>query len=260
MAKTTQVRSLLKRASALLLDDHPQFVRWVADELVEWINEGLRAIATYVPIAGGRVDAIRLSAGTRQSIAHVPAASVIPGDGSAPADVRGLFLNEVTRNMGSDGVTPGAIVTISSREAIDAFNRMWHTMRPGRGIQHFMFDPRTPQTFYVYPPATDGMWVEVSIIAAPQEVPLPSTPDEYAASGASSAVIDIDDRWANDLLNYVLARAWMKDAEHAGNAANVQMYTQLFINSINAQVQALTGHNPNLKVLPLMPDVPAAAS
>lgn len=255
------VRDVLYRVSGQLLDLAPQFVRWTEKELVFALNDGQRAIAKYVPIAGSRIDTIKLNAGSRQSIAHIPAASIKPGDGSTPADVHGLFLNDIVRNMGADGLTPGASVSVAARDALDAFYRLWHTKTGAKAIDHYTFDPRTPQHFYVYPPlAAGGAWVEASLIAAPKDVPLPQAPGDYAHNGASEQAISLDDRWLDDLVNYILARAWMKDAEGAANAANVQLYTGLFINSINAQVQALTGQNPNLKLLPFAPDVPAAAS
>lgn len=255
------VKDLLYRASVQLKDLSPQFVRWSAKELVCALNDGQRAIAKYVPIAGSRIDTVKLVAGTRQSIAHIPAASIKPGDGSTPADVHGLFLNDIVRNMGAAGTTPGAAVFVASREALDAVSRLWHASRPASSIEHYTFDPRTPQAFYVYPPVpAAGLWVELSLIASPADVPLPASDADYAEDSDSTQAISLDARWADDLLNYILARAWMKDAEEAANAANVQLYTSLFINSINAQVAALTGQNPNLKTLPFTPDVPGAAS
>lgn len=259
---TVLVRSVLFRASTLLLDTNPQFVRWSAAELVEWMNEGQRAIAKYVPIAASRIDSIKLSPGTRQSIADINASNIIPGDGATPRDVHGLYLNDIIRNMGVDGKSPGAVVSVASRETIDAVDRMWHSQRVARGgaIQHFTFDPRAPKVFYVSPPAGSSTWVEANIIESPPDVPAPVDSTTYAIDGASTQTISIDDRWADDLLNYIVARAWMKDAEDAASASNVQLYSTLFTNSINAQVAVLTGQNPNLRVLPLTPDVPAAAS
>lgn len=254
------VKDVLYRVSGQLLDLKPQFLRWTEKELVLALNDGQRAIAKYVPIAGSRIDTIKLAAGSRQSIAHIPAASIKPGDGSTPADVHGLFLNDIVRNMGADGLTPGASVSVCPRDALDAFSRLWHAKANAKAIDHYTFDPRTPQAFYVYPPVASGVWVEASIIAAPKDIPLPASPGGYAHDAASVQQISIDDRWLDDLMNYILARAWMKDAEDASNAANVQLYSGLFINSINAQVQALTGQNPNLKLLPMTADIPAAAS
>lgn len=260
MAMTTLVREVLQQASTLLNDMTPQFLRWKEPDMIRWLNEGQRAIAKYVPIAGARIDTIKLVPGSRQTIARIPAASIIPGDGSTPADVHGLFLNEVTRNMGSDGGTPGAAITVVSREMLDASNRMWHTTRPAKAVDHFTFDPRNPQAFYVFPPAGDACWVEANIIAAPLAIPLPATAGEYAHDGASTRTLTIDDRWADDVLAYLMARAFMVESDQQYGAQQVQMYSAIFTSSINAQVQALTGQNPNLKSLPLLPEVPAAAS
>lgn len=260
MAMTTLVREVLQRASTLLNDIDPQFLRWKEADMIRWLNEGQRAVAKFVPIAGARIDTIKLAVGARQSIATIPAASIIPGDGSLPEDVQGLFLNEITRNMGADGRTPGAVVTVVSRELLDASSRMWHTTRPAKAIDHFTFDPRNPQAFYVFPPAGDACWVEANLVVAPKNIPLPSTAGEYAHDGISARTLSLDDRWADDVLAYLLARAFMVESDQQFGAQQVQLYSSMFTGSINAQVQALTGNNPNLRTLPLVPEIPAAAS
>lgn len=257
---TTLVKEVFHRAGILLNDLNPQFRRWTELEFVYWLNDGQRAIAKYVPIAATRVDAVKLAKGSRQSLALIQAASIVPGDGSTPADVQGLSLTDIVRNMGIDGATPGASISVVSRELLDAYSRMWHASRASRVIEHYTYDPTTPQHFYVYPPAAEGVWVEINYCADPKPVPAPAQAGAYGKDGASTQTITLDDRWADDLLNYVVARAWMKDAEHAGNAASVQLYSGLFINSINAQVAALTGKNPNLRNLPFAPEPAAAAS
>lgn len=251
------VRDVLREAAILLKD--PGLVHWTAAELVGYMSEGQRAIAKYVPMACSRVDAIKLRPGYRQSIEIIPEDSIIPGDGSLPRDVRGLFLNDIICNMGADGTRPGDAVSVVLGEMLDGYDRGWRGRRSTGPIEHFIFDPRTPQSFEVYPPpGPGGAWVEASYIELPADIPAPEG-GEYGPAGSSTQTLSIGDRWRDDLLNFTLARSWMKDAEEAGNAANVQLYAGLFINSINAQVAALTGQNPNLKMLPMIPDIPAAA-
>jgi hypothetical protein len=258
----TLVREFLDRVSTLLTDKTPQFTRWTQRELVDATNDGQRAIAKYVTSSSARVDAIRLSAGSRQSIERILAANVLPGDGSTPADVAGTYLQSLIRNMGANGTTPGLPIRAMDREILDAATPTWHTAAVGQytGVRGVVFDPRFPKVFYVTPalPAATNWWVEAAILADPVLIPH-AADGTYAIGGASTLTISIDDKYVDDLMNYVMARAFMKDAEWAANPAMAQTYAALFTGSINAQVAALTGVNPNLQSLPMAPNVPTRA-
>lgn len=256
MASTILVRDLIGRVSDLLTDTAPQFTRWSEPVLLGWLNEAQLVIAKYLPHTCSRVDAVRLAPGTRQSIATIAAAGLIPGDGGAAVATNGNMLQDVIRNMGADGRTPGRVVRIVDRDVLDASDPSWHVAKAQPAVRQYTFDPRTPKTFYVTPPVpTDvAVWVEVSYMADPAMIPAGS------AQPGSTARLSIDDKNADDALNYVMARAQMKDAEVEGNAALASTYVQLFTSSINAQATALLGVNPNLKALPLTPSIPAAAS
>lgn len=258
MAGSILVKDFLKQVSTGLLDMAPQFRRWSEQELVGYLNDGQRVIAKFMPHSCSRVDAVKLTAGTRQHIGLIPSAMIKPGDGSSPANTYGAMLQDVIRNMGADGLTPGRSIRVVDREVLDSSDRDWHT-KTGTPSQ-YVFDPRNPKVFYVSPgvaPAA-SVWVELSYLADPQ--PLPNTGNLYAHDGMSTTKLSIDDRNVDDLYNYVLARANLKDAEFGGNANLAVQFTNLFVASINAQVLALTGVNPNLKMLPMNPSVPAQAS
>ena len=109
-----------------------------------------------------------------------------------------------------------------------------------------------------------AQWVEVAYLADPVVIPLPApvppATSAYGYNGTSTTTISIDDKYVDDLVNYILARAYLKDAEFAGSANLATAHTNLFISSLNAQVTAMTGVNPNLKTLPFTPNLPAAAS
>ncbi len=258
MASSVLVRDFLRRVSTQLLDMGPQFERWSETELVDATNDGQLVLAKYMPHTCSRIDAIKLATGTRQYIGMVPAASIRTSDGSPAADVYGAMLQGVHRYMGTDGATPGNAMRIADKETLDEVTPNWHAKT---GIpKQFTFDPRNPKHFYVSPgvKAGDSVWVEVSYLADP--IKLPNTGGLYGAGGSNTTLLSIDDRNVDDLFYYVMARANLKDAEYGGNAALASTYTNLFIGSVNAQVAALTGVNPNLKTLPLNPAAPASAS
>lgn len=252
---STTVRDVLFRVSTQLHDITPQFTRWTERELVAWLNDGQRAIAKYMPHSCSRVDSIRLKPGTKQSIEAIGASMIIPGDGSAATAVNGMSLLGVTRNMGADGQTPGGVLRIVDREVLDSVSPTWHT-KTGTPNQ-YTFDPRTPKVFYVSPgvPSTSAYWVEASYLAAPVTV----SGSGYGFEGSNPELASVDDTNIDDLVNYILARAYMKDAEFAEDASLAQAHTSLFTSSINAQVAALTGVNPNLQSLPLNPAIAAAS-
>ena len=82
----------------------------------------------------------------------------------------------------------------------------------------------------------------------------------YKYDGASAVKISIADEYIDDLVNYVCARAFMKNAQFAGNGPNAGAYANMFIGSLNAKVTAVTGNNPNLQRLPFAPEPVGAAS
>lgn len=248
MASTTYVRDILYRVSDALQDLRPQFTRWTQLSLVTYLNDGQRAIAKYVPSSCSRVDAIKLSAGTKQSLSFIPAANTIPGDGSSPTDTVGNSLLTVVRNMGSDGMTPGDAIRLQDRSALDMYEPSWHT-ETGTKIIGFTYDPRTPKVFYVTPgvPADTDLWVEASFLADPANI---SATGDYGYQGSNTTKISVDDKFIDDLVNYMLARAYSKESEVGANAQLAATYGSQFVSSINAQAAAMTGVNPNLQALP----------
>lgn len=251
MAAITLVKDVLYRVSVQLHDINPQFNRWTSRELVSWLNDGQRAIAKYVPTSCSRVDAVKLKPGTKQSIDIVAADSIVPGDGSSAVTVQGNALQSVGRNMGTDGQTPGKAIRITDRETLDVNDPNWHTATASV-VSQYVFDPRTPKLFYVSPgvPANVNVWAEISWLVDPAEI---NVSGSYAWDGNSTTTISIDDKFTDDIVNYIIARAFMKDAEVGANANMAAAHSQAFVTSINAQAVAITGVNPNLRTLPFAP-------
>lgn len=263
MAATILAKDVLRRASVQLTDvpnSAGQFVRFTEQELVDWLNDGQRVIAKYLPQACSRLDAVKLTAGTRQSIEKILAANIKHGDGTTSTVQYGKSLLDVIRNMGADGLTPGRAIRVVERESLDAANPRWHTETSDIQILEYTFDPRTPKYFYTYPGVKVGasLWVELSYLANPQDVPYVA--DSMRLAGASTVLISIDDQFVDDLVNYIVARAHFREAEVAGNMQLASGYINMFVSGINAQAKALTGVNPNLKALPMNPAELGSAS
>lgn len=256
MASTILVRQLIADMSAHLVDTNPQFKHWTQDEMIGYLNDAQRAIAKYIVHACSRVDAVKLRAGTKQSIEHIPETDVIPGNGSTPEVVNGTFLQSIVRNMGADGATPGRPIRVVDRDILDTSNPDWHN-KSGTPTQ-YTFDPAAPKIFYVSPGVASGanVWVELCYLSDPVQIPLAG---DYSKDGSNSTVISVDDKYADDLKNYMLARAYTKESQFAANAQLASYHAGNFVTSLNAQATALTGVNPNLQTLPLNPNSIATA-
>lgn len=249
MASTTLVRELLFRVSDQLVDTDPQFTRWTQRTLVNAVNDGQRVIAKFLPSSCSRVDAIKLVPGTRQSIEVVPAIRIKPGDGSTAVERHGIrLISAPIRNLGADGLTPGAATRVVDRYTLDSSDPNWH-IATGKAVRQVVYDPLTPQVFWVSPgvPAATDVWLELPWLPEPLEVPAGG---DYAKDGSDTTKLSIDDRMVDDLMNYVLARAQMRDAEFAVAAGAAGAHAQLFAASINAQAVAAGLPNPKLTGLP----------
>lgn len=263
MASTTKVRDLLYRVSVLLNDSSPQFNRYSEREMVSALDDGQLAVFKYLPASGSRVDSIKLRPGTRQSIGMIAAADCKPGDGTVPsAPILGTQLLDVIRNMGDDGVTPGLPIRPTTREVLDVNARNWHSAT-GLEVRSSIYNPQVPGYFYVFPgaPADQDVWIEIAYTAQPAKIPNTGEPgaELYLWGGSSTTLISISDEMVDTLMYYVAARCTLKSGEGADPMRAAQ-YTQLFIADINAKVTAITGNNPNLKMLPFAPEPIGAAS
>lgn len=252
MASTVLVRDLMWRVSVLLQDIVPQFQRWPERELVHWLNDAQVAITKFVPAACSRMDAVLLVGGTKQSIQAIPAASCKPGDSSAQVGlVYGTQVLSIVRNMGTDGLTPGKAITVVDREILDTNDPDWHT-KTGAAVRSFIYDTNNPRYFYVTPGVTGNVWVDMSFTAQPTQITNTAVAgsEAYLNSGSSTTTISIADEYLDDLVNYIVARANLKDAKYS-DPAKAQLHQALFLTSLNAKVTALKGVNPNIQHLPM---------
>lgn len=265
MTATVKVKEVLWRVSTLLSDISPQFNRWREDELVNWLNDGQLAIAKYLPAAFSSIVTMKLRAGTVQSIDAILAADAKLSDGSTPgAPLYGVQLLDFYNNMGADGLTPGAAVPPPiTRRILDQQRPNWHT-QAGPVVYQVAFDPKLPRQFLVQPavPATPTVWLRLGAIFRPAVVTGAGTPESpvYHYAGSSNVPISLNDEFVEDIVNYICARAYMKNAEYTADPQKAAGFANLFVGSLNATVTALTGNNPNLKRLPFAPEPIGAAS
>lgn len=219
------MKDVVQDAQKILQDDGGTY--WQTADLLRFGNMGQREICIHKPEASTRSEARLLSPGiTKQTL---------------PADATGL--NRVVRNMGNDGETPGTAITITDSETLDAMRPEWHSEANAYGeIKHFIYDPREPRTYYVWPkaPATDW-YVEESLTVSPADCTI-----DGVDGSTIDAPLSIDDTYATPLTDYIIYRAYSMEAEFADNAALATAYFQAFANAIGITIQKGAARNPNL--------------
>jgi hypothetical protein len=195
----TAAQSIILRAQTTLQD--VSGVRWPADELVRYLNDGQREIVRLRPDQKAASVTMSLVEGYRQTISPDHAALI-----DVPANASGRFKR----------------ITKVDLALLDSVEPTWRSKPAASEIVHFCHDLREPRVFYVYPPAQSGLAVEAVVSVYPTDVAAPNGATFASVSGD----IDLPDQWADALLNYVLFRAYSKDAEFGGNAALSAAYLQ----------------------------------
>lgn len=222
-------KSIIDKAAVQLTDIAG--IRWTRAELLGWINDGQRAIASVQPNASSEVVVVQLAAGTRQAV---------------PAD--GWMLLDIYRYMGTNGATPGRAIRLISRELLDSFNMYWHSATPNAEPKNFVYDLQDQRAFYVYPPNTGTGYVQLNYAQIPADL---------ASENDAITIIEI---YQPALLDYVLYRTCAKDAEYAPGVALAQMYMSSFATLIGGKDSAERTNNPNQALLAHNPNVPGSES
>lgn len=212
-------------------------VRWPIAELVRYLNDGQREIVMYRPDAMVTNAARSLSAGSRQTL-----------------PVNGTKLIDVVRNTSGNR----RAVRLVSREILDAQSPNWHNLTGVTEIVHYMFDPRDPTTFYVYPPAAAaGASVDLVYSAMPTDITEPAAGSDYTAVTGN---ISVPDTYGNALQDYILYRAYSKDAAYAGNDARAAARYAAFANALGIEIKATVAVAPTSPGNPNQPGAAAAVA
>tara|TARA_Y100000004_G_scaffold129550_1_gene146047 strand:+ start:3655 stop:4389 length:735 start_codon:yes stop_codon:yes gene_type:complete len=223
MAGTLTGANLLSRIKDILQDTTS--VRWPEAELLRYVNDAQREIVNYRPESSATTANVQLVTGTKQTL---------------PSG--GLRLIKVTRNMSdtSGGATGKRAIRIVNVDILNTQEPNWHDASAATGdaahgtnVKHYIFDEDDPKNYYVYPGVAGNAYVEIVYSNSPTDL------------ANTSAVISVDDIYANAIMDYVLFRAYQKDSEYAGNAQRAGTHYQLFLQCIGQGMQAQELISPN---------------
>ena len=219
MATIKVVDDGLDRASRLLQDTGN--IRYSNAELLKFFNDAQREVVLHRPDANTVNSNFTCAAGSKQTLSS--------------SDLR---LVDVVRNVS------GRVVTQVDRALLDNTLPDWHNSVADatKKIEHFMYDSGDPKHFYVYPAALNTFQLEIVTSRAPSDIAV----SDFTTD---TQTIGLDDIYANAILDYVLYRAYQKDSEFAGSAAQAQMHFQSFANSlgIKTRADAATDPRPNMR-------------
>lgn len=191
-------------------------VQWTANELLGWLNDGKRQIAIFKSDANIVVDTLQLAQGTRQEL---------------PEDC--LLLLDIPRNMGTDGETVGKAITYAKKRDLDLADPDWHTDTASAVVQHYTYDQKKSNHFFVYPPQpnADRGYVEIEYNAAPADI-------------AIGTAINIADVYEPALLDYVLFRAYSKESKSGSNQQKADKHWSYFMASLGVKEQREQADDP----------------
>ena len=220
MAVTT-VGTVIRNAKLVLQEVTAAGTRWTNEELIGWLNESYQAIVQIKPDASSINASVSLVQGTRQEI---------------PQD--GLRLIDVVRNTATASDKLGILVT--TRRALDTTRRGWHADEQSVNIEQYVFDDQDPTRFYVYPPAAAG--AEIELIYS--STPTPHNQDQ-GLEALRNEPLRLNDSYAPVITDYILYRAYSKDAEHAANLNRAQMHMQSYMSALGQKVEIDRYNSPN---------------
>lgn len=223
MAGTLTGANLISRIQDILQDTTS--IRWPEAELLRYINDAQREVCNLRPESTATTANMALVVGTKQTL---------------PSG--GLRLIKVTRNMSSaaGNATGKRAVRLVDADILNTQEPDWHDPTVSGDaahtttVKHYIFDEDDPRAFYVYPGASStSTFLEIVYSGSPTDLT------------ATSSTISVDDIFANAIIDYVLFRCYLKDAEYAGNQQRAGTHFQLFSSSLGAGGQAQFNVSPN---------------
>lgn len=219
------VNDVLSRARILLNDQDG--TRWLDTELVSWLNDAQKLIAMTRPDASVSNSTVTLVGGTKQAL-----------------PTGGFRLLDVIRNILTNG-SGGRSIRIVDREVLDSQDPMWHASTQSGTIKHFIYDNRDPKTYYVYPASAAGTKIEIMYSVSPTEIVYNGT-DSSTIAASLAAVLTVSDIYLEAVLNYVMYRAYSKDAEFSQNPQLAAGYLQTVYSMLGIKTQKDVAFSPDL--------------
>ncbi|EBE6296437.1 hypothetical protein ABDM08_001311 [Salmonella enterica] len=189
----TTVAEIIGRVNTQLLDT--LWLRWPLPELCDYYNDAVRAVILARPDAGASVEILECVPGSRQAL---------------PAGA--LRLIDVIR------LTAGNVLLPVPRDVLDHDYPDWHTLS---GVpERYVYSEVTPRVFYLFPAPDESVCIDAVVCRIPSVVTINTLEDKTE--------ILIDDAYVNPLVDWMLFRAFNKDAAGGANTGQAMQHYQAF--------------------------------
>lgn len=220
---SAKVVDVVRRVEYITQDDGTRATRL---EIQEWLNEAYITIVLARPDANALTGTFTCAAGARQDITT----------GFATA----FRVLDVVRNLAAGSTK--RVIRLVDRRSLDNQLPTWTAETGTEDIQNWMFDPKQPKQFMVYPPALVTTQVEVVYSAPVGSHALL----EAALAPDSGDVTEIllDDIYLAPLVDWILYRLYSKDAHDPVNAARAAAHLQAFTVTLNAKTSVDSAATP----------------
>lgn len=207
-------QEIIDEVSAQLNDI--SFITWTEATLIKYINSAQKMIASIRPDASSTTATMIMVVGTKQTM---PTAA--------------LRLLEITRNMGSDGLTPGRAVNASDHDAFRLFNSSWHTATAVAEVKNFAYNEKTPDIFYVDPPSDGTGYIEMAYSIVPTVV---------TANGDTLSLKDI---YKNHIVQWCMFKAYSIEVDSASSQRRASVHEQSFYQMMGKKFQRDVQFSPS---------------
>lgn len=214
---TIKVVDVIRRAERIIQDTTN--TRWPKSEWLDWYNDANLAVVNIRPDA------------------HVVngVISLTPDSSKQTIESDGLKLIDVLSNTSS-----GKVIRKIERRQLDDQVEGWHKTA-GTDVQHYVYDDRDPKNFYIFPQPSVAHDVNYIYATAPVQVTI-------SDFDTDSQIMNLDDSYLNVILDFMLSRAYSKDADYAENAQRSQMHLNQFLQALGSKTKADLAVSPKDKM------------
>lgn len=192
---------------------------WTDAELLDYLNQAIRATCFEKPDTNPVRDEVALVAGTKQTLPE-----------------GAIALLDIYRNTTSSGAS-GRVVTQVDEGLLEEASRFWPAATQQQEVEHFTADPRDPRRFTVFPP-NDGSGVLEMLYGA---VP--------AALTALADALPVPDSYESPLRDFVLAYAYAKNTQRQ-DLSKTSYYMQQWARKLGIKTNAQMAYAPKVAAAP----------
>lgn len=208
------VKDVLDRVTTLYNDS--EYVRVGKEGYLRFLDDAINQICLVRPDAHVKTEIIDLVAGNRQSM---------------PSDAYTLI--DIYRNEN------GAPITQTERNNLDYFTD-WYAGAPTSEIKEFIYDVRSPKSFWVSPASDGTSRIEMTYTYRPTKYAGSSLPFEDTLK----LDIELEDVFTGAVVNYMLFLLYSTDSSSTMDAQFAGSYLNKFLQDLGTEFTSTTSMVP----------------